>query len=159
VHPAPPSPKAPGVKTAVLESAAPAQPILVRTSEIHLVDSGDGAETSVQASGSADPATASRCLSVEASGTEWGFRNHCGFAVQFAYCVLSGSDPRNSCDGGAVTGSVTQSGFDPLFAAKDLKDSDHNFRWIACGGGAGEIIPRLVRAEPPAGRCVRQQAS
>jgi hypothetical protein len=157
--PAPLSLKPSGVKAAVLEPAAPAQPILVRTSAIHPIDNGTAAETSPQAGASINTGPESGCLSVEANGAEWGFRNHCGFAVQFAYCVLNGSDPGNSCDGGGVAGSVAQNGFDGLFAAKNFKNSDRNFRWIACGGGAGEIIPRLVRAEPPAGRCVRLQAS
>ena len=35
------------------------------------------------------------------------------------------------------------------------KDAPHNFRWIACGGGAGEVVAHLDHSEPPAGRCER----
>ena len=36
---------------------------------------------------------------------------------------------------------------------------DHDFRWVACGGGAGEVVVHLDRIDPPEGRCVRPGAS
>ena len=35
------------------------------------------------------------------------------------------------------------------------KDATRSFRWIACSGGAGEVVARLDRFAPPAGRCER----
>jgi hypothetical protein len=35
------------------------------------------------------------------------------------------------------------------------KDAAHNFRWVACGGGAGEVVAHLDAIEPPAGHCER----
>ena len=47
--------------------------------------------------------------------------------------------------------------FGALLADKSFSetDADHAFRWLACGGGAGEVVARLDRADPPAGRCLR----
>ena len=86
----------------------------------------------------------------------WGFRNHCGYDVQFAYCLMQGNQLA-SCHDGAVAGSVAANGFGALVADESLKETDakHDFRWVACQGGAGEVIPRLDQIEPPSGRCVR----
>ena len=99
---------------------------------------------------------ASSCLSVESDGTHWGFRNHCGYTVQFAYCLM-GPNQLASCGDGAVAGSVAGNGFGALVADESLKETDakHDFRWVACQGGAGEVIPRLDQIDPPSGRCVR----
>jgi hypothetical protein len=39
------------------------------------------------------------------------------------------------------------------------KDASHNFRWVACSGGAGEVVAHLDKSEPPAGRCERAQTA
>lgn len=148
-------------KTASLETNLPVQPILVRTSQVHLADSDALPDTDAGALSGGGPVVAgtpaqpSTCLSVEANGADLGFRNHCSFPVQFAYCVLNGSGQRYSCDQGAITGSVSGNGYDPLFAENQFKEADHDFRWVACEGDGGNVVPRLVRADPPQGRCVR----
>jgi hypothetical protein len=139
--------------------------IEVRKSEIHTIDPDPATvPKSPQVLASATPANsaapdqrgASSCLSVESDGMHWGFRNHCGYSVQFAYCVMSGSQLA-SCRDGAVAGSVAANGFGALVADESLKETDakHDFRWVACQGGAGEVIPRLDSIDPPSGRCVR----
>ena len=148
-----------GGKTALQDVTDSTAPILVRTSQVHLIDPVSTGDAAVQQSAPTGAGAAARCLSVEANGAEWGFRNRCGFAVQFAYCIANGRDRPDSCDGGAVTGGVIPNGFDTLFAEKNSNEADHDFRWIACSGRAGEVVPRLVRADPPAGRCMRPQAS
>ncbi|HYM18678.1 MAG TPA: hypothetical protein VEU06_08950 [Micropepsaceae bacterium] len=104
-----------------------------------------------------DQKGASSCLSIESDGSHWGFRNHCGYTVQFAYCQMNGVGQPASCKDGTVPGSVSPNGFGALVADQSLKESDveHDFRWVACQGGAGEVIPRLEQTEPPVGRCVR----
>ncbi len=153
-------------KAAAMKTANSFEPILVRTSQVHLVDVGNAplsASAAISDSQGSEsmppPGSASKCLSVETDGATWGFRNHCGYPVQFAYCVMNGSNQLNSCEGGAVTGGVMPNGFGVLFAESNLKNADHDFRWIACNGNASDVVPRLVRADPPAGRCVRAQAS
>ena len=104
-----------------------------------------------------DQKGASSCLSIESDGSHWGFRNHCGYTVQFVYCQMNEIGQPASCKDGTVPGSVSPNGFGALVADQSLKESDveHDFRWVACQGGAGEVIPRLEQAEPPVGRCVR----
>jgi hypothetical protein len=106
--------------------------------------------------GAADQRGASTCLSVESDGMHWGFRNHCGYSVQFAYCQLSGTDQLASCRDGTLSGSVAANGFGTLVADESLKETGalHDFRWVACQGGAGEVVPRLDQTNPPSGRCV-----
>jgi hypothetical protein len=157
---------------AALSTAALKQPDLapdlraveVRNSEVHPIDPIVAAPPQVVASadvpmpaGVADQRGASTCLSVESDGMHWGFRNHCGYSVQFAYCQMSGADQLASCRDGTLSGSVAANGFGSLVADEGLKDSDgvHDFRWVACQGGAGEVIPRLDQTSPPTGRCVR----
>jgi hypothetical protein len=143
----------------------------VHDSVVHPIDS----PLSITAdSDSTSPVTdevfASKCLKVDSDGSYWGFRNHCGYSVQFAYCMLHASDETPWCgtDGSnAATGSVSASGFSTLFADTSLSGgrAEHDFRWVACRGGAGEIVPRLDTPEPATGRCLkpatdhRQQAS
>ncbi len=105
----------------------------------------------------AEKGGASSCLSIESDGSHWGFRNHCGYTVQFAYCQMSSGGQPASCMDGTVPGSVAPNGFGALVADRSLKETDveHDFRWVACQGGAGEVIPRLEQMEPPIGRCVR----
>jgi hypothetical protein len=144
--------------------AAEAQAIEVRKSEVHPIDAAPAAESKPQVLASAGPPDssasdqhgASTCLSVESNGMHWGFRNHCGYDVQFAYCLMSGN-PLAACHDGAVAGSVAANGFGALVADESLKETDakHDFRWVACQGGAGEVIPHLDQTDPPSGRCVR----
>ena len=160
------------------QSVTPLQAIDVRTSVIHTIDqpvaenpiilgSATVAATQsfslppqqydAQPSQDADP---SKCLSIESNGAHWGFRNSCAFDIQFAYCVASDSDQLTSCKDGAVTGSVAPHGFGALTADRSIGDNaDHDFRWIACGGGAGEVVPRMEHSDPPTGRCLRSNAS
>jgi hypothetical protein len=145
--------------------------VAVKTSEIHLIDGGAVAAPSVSTTvaaisppASADKNDASHCLKVDSDGSHWGFRNGCDFAVQFAYCMAGGSDSLTAC-GKDVTvsaaGSVAANGFGALMADTSLadKDASHNFRWIACGGGAGEVVAHLDHFEPPAGRCERTRTA
>jgi hypothetical protein len=161
------------------QSVAPVQAIEIRTSVIHTIDQ-PVAENPVVAGGTAVAAAQSfslppqqsdgqslpnadpsKCLSIESNGAHWGFRNRCAFDIQFAYCVASNSDQLTSCKAGAVTGSVAPHGFGALTADRSIGDSsaDHDFRWIACGGGAGEVVPRMDHSDPPTGRCLRSNAS
>ncbi len=100
---------------------------------------------------------ASDCLSVESDGANIGFRNHCSYGVQFAYCLQRASDPNAACDAGTKTGTVTANGFEPVLLNANIKTSDaeHDFRWVACSGNASDVVAHLDHAEPPAGRCVR----
>jgi hypothetical protein len=144
--------------------------ILVRPSEVHAIDGGaiavpsiSGAMTMTQPQAAdADHNDASYCLKVDSDGGHWGFRNACDFAVQFAYCMAGGDNSLAACgESGAVTTSVTGSvaakGFGALMADTSLKEQDsaHNFRWVACAGGAGEVVAHLDRSNPPSGRCER----
>jgi len=161
-------------KTADVANAA-AKAIEVRTSEVHAIDAPAGAAVAAGAKpdGKSDapapqklaaleqpaaetPKGASGCLSVESDGSHWGFKNKCGYTVQFAYCLMGGS-ALASCKDGAVVGSVAGNGFGALVTDESLKETDvaHDFRWVACQGGAGEVIPHLDETNPPSGRCVR----
>jgi len=77
--------------------------------------------------------------------------------VQFAYCTMDDGNPLTSCREGSVGGSVAPNGFGVLVADENLRaiNVHHDFRWVACRGGAGEVIARLDRTDPPTGRCVR----
>ena len=54
-------------------------------------------------------------------------------------------------------GSVSAGGFGALLADKSFSETDaeHDFRWLACDGGSGEVVAHLDRFDPPSGRCVR----
>jgi hypothetical protein len=145
-----------------------AEPVVVRASDVHPIDGAFSIPAPpaqpAMTFGTADKPVApqgspSQCLSVEADGADVGFRNHCGFEVQFAYCVVDASDPARLCGSSAPVGGVTANGFGTLFAERDPKDPEHEFRWIACDGGRGDVVPKLVRTDPPAGQCVRMRAS
>lgn len=104
---------------------------------------------------------ASDCLSVESDGTNLGFRNSCGYGVQFAYCLQTASESDASCDAGSKTGDVAAKGFAPVVFDANIKaaDAEHDFRWVACSGAASEVTAHLDRADPPAGRCIRAKSS
>jgi len=150
----------------------------VKTSEIHAIDApqtpslATSLPTSLASTITAPAAAtqgknnASQCLKVDSDGGHWGFRNSCDFAVQFAYCMAGGSNSLTACGANdtvttSAAGSVAANGFGALMADTSLQDKDaaHNFRWIACGGGSGEVVARLDRFEPPAGRCERTRTA
>jgi hypothetical protein len=142
------------------------QPVEVRNATIHTIDADARDVTPGHEMASLDPhpapsAAASQCLSVDSDGQHWAFRNHCGYDVQFAYCLMNAGDPLASCDKGSISGSVSPNGSSALIADKSLSETnaDHDFRWVACSGGAGEVVVHLDHSDPPAGRCVRPGAS
>ncbi len=136
----------------VLQTAQPA-PAAPQTSATAQTGTAQTAAASPMPAGSG----ASDCLSVESDGANIGFRNHCSYGVQFAYCLQRASDPTAACDAGTKTGTVTANGFEPVLLNANIKTSDaeHDFRWVACSGNTGDVVAHLDHAEPPAGRCVR----
>lgn len=150
-----------GYQPAVNGRLAGLQTVPIKQSTVHLIDAAPvppGPDNNGAAP--VDERIASNCLKVESNGNYWGFRNHCGYSVQFAYCLLHGSDEMTACAGvgsASVSGSVSANGFGPLFADASLGESDveHKFRWVGCRGGAGEVIAHLDQSEPASGRCVR----
>jgi hypothetical protein len=141
------------------------QTVPVKDSNVHLIDTPAGSNAAppgVAASPAEDERIASNCLRVDSDGSYWGFRNHCGYSVQFAYCLLHGVNPITACrDKGAVSGSVSANGFGALFADESLgeRDAEHQFRWVGCRGGAGEVIAQLDHADPASGQCVRTKTA
>jgi hypothetical protein len=145
--------------------------VSVKSSEVHTIDSGIAVPSTALAMAAppaptADKNDAGKCLKVDSDGSHWGFRNACDFAVQFAYCMAGGGDKLSACGSNdtvttSVAGSVASGGFGALMADMSLKDKDatHSFRWIACGGGAGEVVAHLDHFEPPAGRCERTRTA
>ena len=154
--------------------------VAVRDSEIHAIDAfpmptlPEGAQTALAgAAALATPAAAisapaagsaalgahdaSSCLKVESDGSRWGFRNSCSYDVQFSYCLAKGGDQLTACSAGGVAGSVASSSFGALMPDKSFSepDAEHDFRWLACDGGAGEVVAHLDHTDPPSGRCVR----
>jgi hypothetical protein len=152
--------KAPDVTAATKVASLPdTNPVEVRKSDIHLIDPVATepmpvvATTEVPKTGEG----ASSCLNVESDGAHWGFRNKCGYSVQYAYCTMDGRNQLTACKDGFVGGSVAPNGFGVLVADQNLRalNENHDFRWVACQGGAGEVIARLDKSDPPVGRCVR----
>src|SRR5262249_18865520 len=92
VAPARATPRHKPGKTSALAAPRPVelQQVPVKASSVHLIDAppGDVIDTVTANRASGDEAIASNCLTVDSDGSYWGFRNHCGYAVQFAYCVL-----------------------------------------------------------------------
>jgi hypothetical protein len=142
-------------------------PVTVKDSVVHTIDA-DTPPVITTAMPSpelvAPPAKgeASACLKVESDGSHWSFRNACGYSVQFSYCLWRGSEPLAACqaeDGNlhAISGSVAANGLATLTTDTRFRDAsgDHDFRWVACEGGAGEVVAHLDHAEPPSGRCER----
>lgn len=156
-----------GVANDPVKTAMPPAPesVLVPTSAVHRVDGDSAAEEGAAADDESGTVSsgpgASSCLSVDSDGHNWGFRNRCGYAVQFAYCLKDGGNPLTTCESGTMPGSVAANGFAALLADKTLSETDaeHSFRWVACGGGAGEVVAQLERTSPPSGRCIRANAS
>jgi len=139
-------------------------PVTVKDSQVHTIDdmvpapAAGASLAGMKQEAKADGSDPSRCLKVDSDGLSWGFRNACDFAVQFAYCVPSDTGLA-ACDKGGAPGSVAARGFGALMADKSLSETgvDHSFRWIACAGGAGEVVAHLEKADPPSGRCDRAE--
>lgn len=108
-----------------------------------------------------EPLNASQCLSVSSDGAYWGFKNGCAKTLQFVYCEMGVANPLTSCGRTNVSGSVAANGFSALVSDKSLSEQGikHDFRWLACDGGAGEVVPHLDGVDPPAGRCMRTLAA
>jgi hypothetical protein len=152
------APKFTGPKLIAGTTLAALAPVTVKESVVHAIDAAPPIVPMPQAIAASAPSQdASNCLKVESDGQHWGFRNACGFAVQFAYCLAAGGDSLTGCGDGGVAGSVAAGSFGTLLADKSFSetDADHAFRWLACGGGAGEVVAHLDRTDPPAGRCLR----
>lgn len=132
------------------------QPVAVKQSQVHLIDL-DPALAAPQAAMPSAPGDPSHCLKVDSDGLHWGMRNACDYDIQFSYCLAKGGNSLTGCDGGGVAGSVAAKGFGALLADTSLKESDgeHDFRWLACKGGAGEVVAHLEHSDPPSGRCER----
>jgi hypothetical protein len=136
------------------------QTVPVKPSTVHVIDTAPPAvEPSSGPTVPADERVASNCLTVDTDGSDWGFRNHCSYSVQYSFCLLHGADDVTACpaNGSArLSGSVSPNGFGPLFAADGIGDQsvEQKFRWVGCRGGAGEVVAHLDQAEPPSGRCV-----
>jgi hypothetical protein len=144
------------------EGPAPsAQLANVQPSQLQAIDkmagNGDTSAPQPTLEPAEEQAGASSCLVVESNGRHWGFRNRCRYDVQFAYCTMDDGNPLTSCREGSVGGSVAPNGFGVLVADENLRaiNVHHDFRWVACRGGAGEVLARLDQTDPPTGRCVR----
>jgi hypothetical protein len=147
--------------------------VAVKDSVVHAIDAipmpslpapslPDGAEVAAIAAPAAGSAAigahdASSCLKVDSDGSHWGFRNSCSYDVQFSYCLSQGGDSITGCAAGGVAGSVAGGGFGALMPDKSFSEADaeHDFRWLACDGGAGEVVAHLDHTDPPSGRCMR----
>lgn len=147
--------------------------IAVKTSEVHTIDGAIAVPAIGGAMAMRPPALptagekdGAHCLKVDSDGQSWGFRNTCDFAVQFAYCMADSDNSLTACgNSGVVTtsvvGSVAAKGFGALTSDTSLKDKDgsYKFRWVSCAGRAGEVVARLDRSDPPAGRCERPRSA
>ena len=94
-------------------------------------------------------------------GSHWGFRNSCAYTVQFVYCLKGDAEPLAACKEGSISGSAAPGSFSALVADGGMKETnaDHQFRWVACSGGAGEVVPKLDGVDPPVGRCLRARTA
>jgi hypothetical protein len=148
-----PTPTPVALASASAGSLAPLTAVPVRDSEVHAVNDG-GEELAAVTS---DPGHgASSCLSVDSDGDHWGFRNHCRFDVEFAYCLKNAGTDIASCDQGPESGLVAANGFTPLIRSTALggNEAERDFRWVGCGLVAGPLQAKLEQTSPPAGRCV-----
>jgi hypothetical protein len=149
-------------KTAFAPPALSDEPIQVRTATVQTIDppsQSSPAETPRETAmwpadpGARAPTGPQSCLSIEREDGNWGFRNACGYVVQFAYCV-EGIASR-SCDAGAHSGAVRANAFAELFPESEVGTVEYGFRWITCKGSA-EVEPRLLRPNPPTGQCLKR---
>jgi hypothetical protein len=166
------------------DQSASTTPIMVRVSQVHPIDPPAAEDPPVApaaapvaqpalkiASVAPPPATpaqtaivvkpgvvASACLSVDSNGSGWGFRNTCGYTVQFAYCLKNGTDKSAACGSGTGTGDVKPNGFALVLDNTQIVTAEEEFRWVACAGGSDQVAAHLDRPDPPAGRCVPVRA-
>lgn len=163
--PAPAPAAIPATTAAALPSVAPSIASGPALAPAAAVPSAASAMPAQPTSAAYEPDTsdpgASSCLSVASDGTHWGFRNSCSYSVQFAYCLKGDTELLASCKDGAIAGSAAPGSFSALVADASMKEKniDHGFRWVACGGGAGEVIPKLDAVDPPSGRCMRARTA
>jgi hypothetical protein len=158
---APPAP-APAAANIIV----PRTPVTVNDSQVHTIDemvpapAANAPLPGAQASLKPQAGDPSHCLKIDSDGLNWGFRNVCDFPIQFSYCAPTEKGLAGCAKGGAP-GSVAARGFGALMADRSLGENgvDHSFRWIACAGGAGEVIAHLDQADPPSGRCERAEAA
>ncbi|MBI3675751.1 MAG: hypothetical protein HY243_03950 [Proteobacteria bacterium] len=140
---------------ATLDTPAPLVNVAVRQSDVHPIDD-------MTQAASYDPDHgASSCLSVDSDGNHLGFRNHCRFDVEFAYCLKDAGTDIASCDKGPESGLVAANSFTPLLRSTALggNDAERHFRWVGCALVDGALEARLDQTNPPAGRCVAPSAS
>lgn len=97
---------------------------------------------------------ASSCLVVDSNGAGWGFRNSCGYAVQFAYCLKNGTGSGAACGSATGSGDVQANGFALVIDNSQIVTAEEEFRWVACAGSTDQVSAHLDRPDPPAGRCV-----
>jgi hypothetical protein len=145
-------------KLMMVAASAPAPVVLAAATPVAAVPVA--ATTVAAAAPAQEPGHgASNCLSVESDGANLGFRNHCIFNVQFAYCLQNKDDPQALCNVETRAGTVPANAFVALLSGTNIRpeDAEHDFRWVACSGTG--ISAYLDRAEPPSGRCVRPNAS
>ena len=157
----------PSITSSAPTKLASLSSVTVKDSVVHSIDEGADAAAAPPVVMTALPNAqtlpagqrdASVCLKVESDGAHWDFRNSCGYAVQFSYCMWHGSEQLASCDDGhAISGSVAANSVATLTSDTRFggKDDSHDFRWVACDGGAGEVVAHLDHADPPSGRCER----
>ena len=151
---------APGIAAAPSTAALPAAVAPVASPAGAPAPAVVAAVQSAYQPGATDPG-ASACLAVASDGSHWGFRNSCNYTVQYVYCLKGDSEPLASCKDGNVAGSAAPNSFSALVADASMaeKNIDHQFRWVACGGGAGEVVPKLDAIDPPLGRCLRARTA
>lgn len=101
---------------------------------------------------------ASACLAVDTNGAGWGFRNSCGYTVQFAYCLKNGTGNAAACGNATGSGVVQANGFALVLDNNEIVTAEEEFRWVACAGTNDQVSAHLDRPDPPAGRCVPVKA-
>src|SRR5262249_22706741 len=144
-----------------LADVGSAEPILVRNSDVHLIDAqmSDSEAPLQTASPALSMAKASdapmACLKIAKENGGLGFRNRCAYDVQFAYCAASA--PQVACEKSAASASAAADAFAPVAADVGVGEREFHFRWVECAGKSGDVVPQLVHSAPPEGRCIKVQ--
>jgi hypothetical protein len=150
-------PKAKSVELGAIEHATAAEPATAVSTALSIPQANPAPGVPASAPSIVPPGSgASDCLSVDSDGASLGFRNHCGYTVQFAFCLQHASEPASNCSAGSKTGAVSANGFAAILVDTNIKtaDAEHDFRWVACSGDTNNVVAHLDRADPPIGRCV-----
>jgi hypothetical protein len=151
-----------GPAVPMLVATASAEPILVRNSDVHLIDAqaadSDMTRETISAASHAGQqvnkeVSAAACLSVAKENAGLGFHNSCAYDVQFAYCTAGAPDA--ACENQAVTISAAADAFAPVTVDAGFGAREFHFRWIECAGKSGDVTPHLVHSAPPAGQCTK----